>query len=406
MIKMSQKDGIVHLWDLPEDRVCVRLDDRTQKQMISCALKIISGRYNLAKKLSVNPTTIYDFERCRFQSVSLKFLKKLSKFLNENGYEKYSLENLETKLESIKTKWVGKNIFKPKFPVNFNCMEGARIVAAILFDGGITKDLRPFYTNNEEYLTKKIIKDIETVIGKIKFYKRLNKNTWQVEFPQILGYILVNGLNLIPGKKTFTNPSVSEFIMRNPMLYVPFLQQAFDDEATVNIGLPNGGSKAVQLQQYNTQNEAPVRLIQLKELVEKFKVNASGPYGPTQVWKTKKGYTSYGFMIQITNQSDIQKFSEVIGFSLPRKQEELNQLLNSYKLKPRFKKGIIQEEIIKACKELKEENRKIIIKNIANKLKRRRSYISELMCRMVEQGRLKVIKENRGRLEKEFELIE
>jgi len=400
---MSAKNGIVRLEDLPTKSVCVKFPDNLQKSMIKTAVNIVKGRYNLARKLSVEPTTIYDFEKCRFKSVELSFVKKLSDFLVKNNFEEFSLEYLETKLTSIKTKWIGKNIFRPKFPMNFNNVEGARLISGILFDGGLSSDLRPFYTNNEEFLIDNLITSVKEIVGNIEFNKRKNRNNLQVDFPKILGLIFINGLGILPGSKLFNNPSLPQFILNNPKLYSTFLQQAFDDEATVNVGLPNGGSKAIQLQQYNSQNGIPVRLTQLKRMIERFEINLSGPYGPTQIYNTKKGYTSYGFMIQITNQPDIRKFSETIGFSLPRKQQELELLLNSYKLPPRFKRGMKFDIVLKACKELKDNGDKITIKSIANKMNRKESYVPELVREMADQKKLNV-KEELG--EKEFELIE
>jgi hypothetical protein len=50
-------------------------------------------------------------------------------------------------LNQIKTK-VGFGIKNPKFPINFNCKKCAQIISAF-FDGGIRRNLRPFYVNFE-----------------------------------------------------------------------------------------------------------------------------------------------------------------------------------------------------------------------------------------------------------------
>jgi len=408
---MSNKNGIVRLKDLPEKSVCVRLNDKIQKSMIESALKLVPGRYNLAKRLSVNVATIYDFEKGRFRSVSLDFLKKLSSFLVENGYEEFSLEKLETEFIWIKTKWAGKCIFNPKFSINFNTKEGVKIISGIFFDGGLTSGVYPFYTNNEENLVNQMISNVNSVIGNIEYIKRKDENNFRVEFPKIFGYILLNGLEILPGSKLFNDPPIPEFIMKNPILYLNFIQQAFDDEGTVNLGRSDGGSKAIQLWQYNSRSVSPIRLVRLKQLLEKVGIDVSGPYGPTRIYNSKKGYTSYGWIIQISNQADIRKFAERINFSLPKKKDKLVSLLNSYKTPLRFKRGRAEEEILKTCKELKNENKRLTIKSIARKTNRKRYYISQLTSRLAKEGRLKVTKDRMvikgisGFQEKEFDLV-
>lgn len=411
MIKISAKDGIVHLWDLPEDRVCVKLPNDLQKLMIEKALTLVNGRYKLAKEIGVKPVNIYDFEQNRFKSISLSVVKKLSNFLVKNGMPEFSLENLETKLELIKAKFVGNEIFHPKFPMNFNCEEGAQIIAGIFFDGGITLGGYPFYTNNEDSSVEKMIENVKAIVGDIEYnLRKLRPNTKQVEFPRIFGHILTFGLNIPKGKKVFINPSIPEFILNNPKLYKTFLRQAFDDEGSLNMGK---SGKCVELNQYSSSNtEPPKRLVQLKEMIEKFNIITNGPYGPTKAYIAKDGIKTYGWCIQISNQSNIRLFAEKINFSLERKRRKLEELLNSYKLPPRFRKGTKFKEVIKAIQDLKQENKKITNKNIATKINRDKVYVAELTLKMTKERMLKIVKEKTARKgvgngfsEKEFELM-
>jgi len=407
---VSKKDGVVHLWNLPKTSVCVKLSPEIQRLMIETALRISeNGPKKLANILKVNVTTIYDFKKSRFKSVTLDFVIKLSNFLERNGFKRFSLENIEKNLKLIKTKWIGKTIHNPKFPMNFNNESGARVISAIFFDGGITSNCRPFYTNNEEFLVNQILEDIKSIIGEIEFYERKDGYTFDLEFPKILGLIFINGLELIPGAKVFNNPEIPEFITNNKNLYKPFLQQAFDDEGYVHLGK---SGKSINLDQYHTQNEPPTRLLQIKEMLQKFRISVNGPFGPTKIYNAKKGYTSYGWSIQISNQSDIRVFQEKINFTLERKRQKLEKLLTSYKIPPRFKKGIKYQEVLKVCKKLKAEGKKISIKNIANKLNRKPKYVAELTLNMTEKGMLTVTKEKTvkkgfgsGFSEKEFELV-
>ena len=102
MINMSANDGIVNLWELPENEVCVRFSSRLQKLMIKKALEKTKGRYFLAKEINVKPCTIYGFEKSRFGSVTLSFVKRLSDFLVKNGYKEFSLSSYKRKkLENL-----------------------------------------------------------------------------------------------------------------------------------------------------------------------------------------------------------------------------------------------------------------------------------------------------------------
>jgi len=407
---MSLKDDIVHLWDLPENEVCVKLPDEIQQEMITKALEIIKGRYNLAKTLNVRPINIYDFEKCRFNSITLSFVKRLSNLLVANNFDEFSLVNIESKLEFIKAKFTGVPIFHPKFPISFNSEEGARIISAFLFDGGISSRGYPFYTNNEEVLVDILVGYIGTIVGQIICRKSKDENTYEVEFPRILGHILICGLGMQAGKKVLTDPTIPEFILKGDTeIKLSFLQQAFDDEGSLN----NGKSgKCVELNQYTSSNvKAPKRLVRLKELIESFYIPVNGPYGPTKEHIAKDGTKTYGWSIQISNQSDIRTFAENINFTLERKRKKLQELLASYKLPPRFKNGIKYQEILKAIKNLKKENRPFTTKNISQIINKSQHYVAELTNDMVRQNLLKVTKERlpigsgKGFYPKEFEIM-
>ena len=80
-------------------------------------------------------------------------------FLLEDEYQIYSLAELEKHIEVIKAMRARNAIHNPKFPFNFNYEEGTCFISAILFDGGMTSQLFPFYINNEESLVEKVIND-------------------------------------------------------------------------------------------------------------------------------------------------------------------------------------------------------------------------------------------------------
>jgi len=408
---MSAKDGIVHLWNLSENEVFVKLSDNTQKTMVEKALEFFKNEDELARVLGTDQATVNEFKWSKHQSVNLEFVKRLCTFLCEKEITEFSLENIEKQIELIKTK-VGFGIKNPKFPMNFNNKEGAQIISGFLFDGGIRKSLTPFYVNNEECLIKKLINNLEKVVGKV-YYVRYSQReiTYFIDFSRILGIILNSGLGIPTGKKVFTNPSVPEFILnRNKEVQKAFLQQAFDDEATVNLGQAHGRGRRIRLNQNHSIDVAPIRLSQLKEMLENLGISVTGPFKERTLYN-KRGYTSYGWAIEITNQSDISTFAKEVNFGLDAKKQKLQTLLNSYVLPPRFKKGTKFNEVLRACKELKDKNQRLTNKSIAKQLKKAESYTRRLTLKMVKEGKLKIVKERvnlggyEGATKKEFDLI-
>ncbi len=107
----------------------------------------------------------------------------------------------------------------------------------------------------------------------------------------------------------------------------------------------------------------------------------------------KKGYTSYGWLIQISNQSDIKRFSEKIGFTLPSKVKKLKTLLSSYKLPPRLKVGAVKTKVMEACSKLREEGKEITIEAVAQEIGRSREWVAEVMRELVIEEKLIVIKQ-------------
>jgi len=386
---MSQKDGIVHLQDLPENKVSIKLPNSIQKSMIDTALKI-SNINELSRILSISKTTVYDFRNSRQESIIFSTVKKISSLLVNNSHKEFSLENLETKIELIRAKSNGNPVYYPKFPINFNTKEGFEIISSILFDDGIARStLRPFYTNNEESLVNRFVSNVNIVVGEIIPYKRLDKrtDTYQVELPKILGYILVDGLDLIPGRKVLNNPSISEFILNgNEIFQKAFLQQTFDDERSSVCY-----RKCIEFSQYRTENKPPLRLIQLKGIIERLGIRTN-KISFVEVRKTKKGYLSYGWILTITNQVDIKIFKEKINFSLERKKKKLENLLNSYTSKPMVKRFTATEEALKICEKLKSENKSITIYNVSKESNKSRRYTARLMIKMLKENKLQIVK--------------
>ncbi|NCO96822.1 MAG: hypothetical protein COY38_03865 [Candidatus Aenigmarchaeota archaeon CG_4_10_14_0_8_um_filter_37_24] len=383
--------GVVHLEELSTDGVSLKFPEDLQRSMIENALSFTdSDQKKLASILNTTRGTIFDFKTSRFGSSSLWFVFKLSTFLASKGFEEFSILKLEKKIDAIKTEWVGKSILNPKFPIDFNNKYGAKIIAAIMCDGGLTSCKYPFYVNKNEKLVDGVIKSVEEVVGKIEYNRRTYDNIIEAGFPKILGCILTK-VGIVPGKKILTNYPIPPFIIDNPNIYRDFLQQAFDDEGYVNVGDKKGGGKRITLTQYNYWKRKPRRLLQIKGILNFLGVRSSGPY--FQISHTaKNGNKTYGYFLQISNQSDLSVFAEKIGFTIDYKIGNLQKLLDSYVSRPRLKNGTISNRILEEINKLKEEKSEITIQNISNKLGKNESWIAEVIRNMIKERKLRVIK--------------
>lgn len=333
---MSATNGIVNLQDLPSDKICIRLPSDIQRDMVRTALKFSKNRYRLAKEIDVKEANLRDLELSRFKSITLSIIIKLSKFLVNQGYSEYSLEKLEGKIDLIKAKFVGIPIIKPKFPIDFNCKKGFQIVSAILFDGGITANFIPIYVNLEEKLIDKFVANIKKVIGDFEITGNVKKknnseNVYRITLPKVIGYILSYGLKVPIGNKTMRDPSIPRFVVNgNKKFQKAFLQQAFDDEGTVVLGIKDGSGRAVRFSQSNSEKIPPVRLTQLKRMLIRLNVIALGPYF-VSMYIDKEGNKSFSYSIQLSNFDSIKCFAKNVNFSLKRQRIKLKKVLNSYK---------------------------------------------------------------------------
>ena len=120
--------GILHLEDLPEQEVYLRLEENYKNSFLDSAKSLCDGKWTSLGRILNLPISHNNVEilRCfrRTNIYSLKLIKKISKFLIENGFKEYSLDKLEKKIILIKSKQGSpKGILNPKFPINFNSKE-------------------------------------------------------------------------------------------------------------------------------------------------------------------------------------------------------------------------------------------------------------------------------------------
>lgn len=92
---MSAKDGIVHLWDLPEERVNIGIDELMQ-DVLEKAVSVKGSISNLAKFLGIHRRTISSYKDRKVKSIPLIIVKKLLEIKEASG--EISIEDLKKDL--------------------------------------------------------------------------------------------------------------------------------------------------------------------------------------------------------------------------------------------------------------------------------------------------------------------
>jgi len=164
--------SIIHLEDIKPkvfekyENCYVELESQIKKDLFDKAVELSPRRslVSLSKLLNIKLHRLSD-SRNR-APIPLMILKKLSYFLVSNGYEKFSLQNLEKYVEYIKGMSRGIKICKPKFPLNFDTPAGIRIISRMYHDGGIGKSREPHYHNQNIGLIEDFCRDVKPYLEK------------------------------------------------------------------------------------------------------------------------------------------------------------------------------------------------------------------------------------------------
>ncbi|MDP7179806.1 MAG: LAGLIDADG family homing endonuclease [Candidatus Woesearchaeota archaeon] len=317
--------GITDLWDLPYNLVYIQLNDDFKSKFKEILLKKGKTKKYISLYARVPFHEVMNF--FNGQSKSLAFFEKMINFLYVHDYFKISHETIMDNIMKIGTKTNGKFIYSPKFPINFNCPEGAVLISAILHDGGLIKEplLYPFYRNYNKRLRLNLIEKSISLIGNMK----INLEDTHPNFPKILGIILKYGIGICDGPKTISNQKIPEFIIdSDDIVKGEFLRQAFDDDGSVYIRKDSNGGRVIDLT--NTidvkKDKTSNLLLDNKKLLNSLGIKVKGPIFKRE-YKTKKGETKHTYKIFITYKKDFKIFKEKIGFISEEKQKKLNRIV-------------------------------------------------------------------------------
>ncbi|MBW2984287.1 LAGLIDADG family homing endonuclease [Candidatus Woesearchaeota archaeon] len=332
--------GIVDLWDLPHNLVYIKLNKEFEIRLKNTLLRIGKTK----KYVSLFIGIPFDKFRGLFrgQAKSLTFFEKLINFLYIKNRFEIGHEEVSKNVSWIGSRSEGKGIANPKLPFNFNSVEGATIVSAILHDGGISKEptTNPSYRNYEKILRNNLMGSAESVVGDI----HIKSNISRITFPKILGTILIHGIGMSSGSKTVSNQEIPAFILNGTEeVKGAFLRQAFDDDGSVYLRENDNGGREINLANtvdvshlspdlcYEIKNknlsEYSSNVIkQNKLLLENLGIKVKGPIFKRE-YKTNKGEIRHTWRIHITYKNDFRIFQDKIGLLIPMKRERLNKII-------------------------------------------------------------------------------
>ncbi len=236
-----EETGIINLIDLPKDTY-IDLNENFKLNILNKAKKLTNTWINLGKELGLK---ISSRGKCKSlecirenKRFKLEILLKIINFLKKNNIaidEKIICKNIKI-LSSHHNRGPNKltnAIYLPKIPINFNSKEGGILMAALLGDGGIDKELKPHYNNNELVLKKRVFESFCSIFGSVSGKARSYKKQ-QIYFPKVAGIILTKCLKMKYGRKTEINPGIPIFILNgNSKVKSTFLQHIYDDEGSI-----------------------------------------------------------------------------------------------------------------------------------------------------------------------------
>ena len=308
-----EKTGVVRLEDLPQNEIFIQLDrdfhDKLEKKIRCIGIEKFSRLMGSGRSIG----HWLGEDRLIRLDILLKILR-------------YFELNYDNKIEFIRGR-DGFRIKNPKLPFNFTSLEGVRIIAGILGDGGIpTNKLNPYYTNSDQDLINGYINDMKSVFGGIEFGVRqiyaINKPTTLLELPSFVRKIFLR-IGLRRGKKIITNPKIPSFIftLSEDKKY-SFLSHFIDDEGSINTV-----SKYLAITAGCHKNyDFPNVIKDLQKLFWDVGIDSS-------LYEDAKSELSNNkkFRLQIGGQFQLKKLNEHLNLRILKKRINLVKLCKSYK---------------------------------------------------------------------------
>jgi hypothetical protein len=344
--------NVVHFWELGRGN-CIILKKDFKDRMVNLLLKICKTKYQVAKRTGVSRKTFLKLLKEEYPKIMCKVIIQLTKFLVNNGYNEFELENVEKNIIWIGAQ-SGKGILNPKLPFNFATRVGARFLSAICNDGTITTDSKThmgygtlIYTNTNKDLRSAVIKDAISVFGGDNNIAR-TKGIY-VFFTSVCRDAL-EMLTNFKGKKSENNPNIPKFILEKKELMCGWIEQVIADEGDVRY-YPEQYERAIVwrrsvditfiLKKFrsNTISKelirkaskiAKCRLIEDERKILK-KLSIGCICRPIFIYFTKDGKAKLRWEIRISGNENLKKLRNLIKIPHEEKNKRFTMMLNTYK---------------------------------------------------------------------------
>ena len=342
--------GIVGLEDLPQDEIFVKLKSDFYK-ILKDKIRGL-GIVRLEREFGIKRNIghwLSDGCLIRFD-----ILIKILDYFNFD---------YKDRIEYIRGK-DGLKLRDPRLPFDFTTVEGIRVIAGILGDGGIPANrLNPYYANSDENLINAFIRHMKFVFGDIEFnsrdMKKLNFSTVTIlEFSSLIRKVFLK-LGLKPGKKVETNQGILPFIFNlDENKFYAFISQFFDDEGSVNVKAKHLCLTAACLKCYGQ----PKVLGGIRKLF--FILGIDSSIHPGRIYSSLRGKDRQIWRLQINGQFQLKHLYENLDLGSLEKEEKLSLLLRSIKLRT-FRKKEFLSTYIKFMKNIQDSKGYFTSKDLA-----------------------------------------
>ena len=391
--------GIVHLWDLPQDKIYIKLQPNFKHHLIN-KIKIKAR----VSKLSNIPYHVIKGFIYRDRSISLKNLKKLTLYLSPTDINKVGKN-----IAFLTLKSGGKGIINPNLPFNFNSKEGATFISALFHDGGIDKNLNSHYFNLDKKIREKVLKNAFSVFGILK--SAISTDKLRLKFPRVITYVLVNCLGFKYGNRVYMKYKIPKFIFNsNDEIKSAFLRQAFDDDGWVSrkeiyLSITRDVSKIPEKLRKEIINKkmlrfAPDILKADKKLLEDLGIHVNEiNIEERDVFKNDRIEKRQVWRLCITNKDNIERFISKVNFDLGYRKKKLELAIKDFEDENiRFQPKHAIPKFFDMLLKIETEHGYFTTKLLQNYLNRDQSTIQLYLKQLRDKGLIKVIKRNNNAL--------
>jgi len=305
---------MISLFDFPETKIYVLLEEEFRKLFFSSAFDIIGGRKELAKFLGVGYTAVnewfHGYKKRSKNKITVQYcpIKAIKRIATLNFKDVNLVNDVEKHITSYRS-WSGACINKPILPISEN-YKLLNIIAHILGDGSFTEHSMPYFSNSYEELRKEFIKNLN-IFGKVEYLESFSSETPRVFFPTAIIHILRKKYKIDFKNKNFLDSSIIFNLPKD--LICSFLKGIFDDEGYVsdsNVQICSSKKKLLFLS---------------RELLNRLDIMSSKIFRYQEHYR-KDGSISKVYYFDIYS-NDLEKFQNLINFTHPKKREFLESII-------------------------------------------------------------------------------